>query len=585
MDARAGLGNLRHLRWIGVVAPVIFLLALEAARLAILDPAFGAETANVLAAALAATAAVGFGLVLFFHIELAQREIVNQNRDLGAVKAVSIAIEGQVEVEPAMEAALAALADSTGAARATVHVPAREPGEAPDLKVVHEPPGRVPTDGLSAPERTVEVPLDTGSPSPGHLRISVPAAAAQRLPSAAALQTVGNQVAAAIQIGQLIADLRRRQDENQTLYQTLLQISNQAPLSEIIATIVRGARERLAADDGRMCMSQALCTDLHGQHEIAVAIEQGLACQCASPGDDPDLMRDPCPTSAGGEEARIHASIWTPGERFGELWIARHAGQPFNRHDRAYLATLAGLAGIAIASARLREKERQGATLAERDRIARELHDSLAQVLATIHLRLQGLLGREDLAERPRIAAEISELAGVAEEAYRDVREAILGLREASRTRGLIEGLAAYLDKYSRQSGIRAELDTAAEGELPLTADAELQVIRVIQEALTNVRKHARATCARIRIAVQPGGILAIVIEDDGRGFDPARVGPVRNGGFGVQTMRERVELVGGSLRIESGPGRGSRVIAMVPLAVAATAPAGARHTGEEAGA
>jgi two-component system nitrate/nitrite sensor histidine kinase NarX len=106
-----------------------------------------------------------------------------------------------------------------------------------------------------------------------------------------------------------------------------------------------------------------------------------------------------------------------------------------------------------------------------------------------------------------------------------------------------------------------------------------VQVIRVIQEALTNVRKHARAGSARIRVASgEPGGMLTIVIEDDGRGFDPGGTAVHRDGGFGVQTMRERIELVGGTLRVDSAPGRGTRVMAMVPLAPAVT-PARAGRT------
>jgi two-component system nitrate/nitrite sensor histidine kinase NarX len=575
MDTRAGVGNLRQLKWIGIVAPVVFLLALEAVRLAILDPAFGDEAANLLASGLAAAAAVGFGLVLFFRIELAQREIVQQNRDLGLVDAVSIAIQGELDVDQVMREALAAVTDATDADRASIHVPTRDAVADPDIEVVHEPAARRPTDGLSAPFRTVEIPLATGSRSLGHLRLTLSAGAADRLPSPAALQTAGNQVAAAIQIGRLVADLQRRQEEDQTLYQTLLEISNQAPLSQIVATIVRGARLRLGADDARMCVHESVSGDLDGQRELAAAIADGVACQCTdSTGSEP--VEHPCPIGRPGEHAvTLQASIWTPGERFGELWLARRTGPPFNDRDRGYLATLAELSAIAITAARLRGKERQGAVLAERDRIARELHDSLAQVLGATHLRLRALVARPDVADRPRTAAELVELADVAEEAYRDVREAILGLREASRPRGLLDSLAAYLEKYSQQAGIRTVLETSLDGDLMLSTDGELQVIRVIQEALTNARKHAHATTARIRIACGSDGSLTIVIEDDGRGFDPSRLAVQRDGGFGLHTMRERIELVGGSLRLDSAPGRGTRVIAMIPPAAARQGQAG----------
>jgi two-component system nitrate/nitrite sensor histidine kinase NarX len=258
--------------------------------------------------------------------------------------------------------------------------------------------------------------------------------------------------------------------------------------------------------------------------------------------------------------------MWAPGELLGDMWVARRNGPPFTERDRRYLSSLAGIAAIATAGARLRQQERQGAILAERDRIARELHDSLAQVLGSTHLRLRGILGGNGLTDQPKIAAELEDLADVAEEAYRDVREAILGLREASRPRGLLEALQAYLDKYALQSGLRVEFETATAGHPALAVGSEIQVLRVIQEALANVRKHARATTARVRVTdAEPDGLM-IVIEDDGRGFDPtAAVRVHRDGGYGLQTMRERVELSGGSLRVDSSPGEGTRVIAIVP--------------------
>ncbi|HYL41687.1 MAG TPA: sensor histidine kinase, partial [Candidatus Binatus sp.] len=230
-------------------------------------------------------------------------------------------------------------------------------------------------------------------------------------------------------------------------------------------------------------------------------------------------------------------------------------------------ATLAGITAIAIAAARLRANERHGALLPERDRIARELHDSLAQVLGSTHLRLRMLLGRPELLDRPYVATELDALADVCEDAYRDVREAILGLREASRGRGLLTALSAYLEKFTQQSGVPVDLEATVGDEPGLSSSSEIQVIRVIQEALTNVRKHARATRAQVRVTDAPGGDgLMIVVADDGRGFDPSIARTThRDGGYGLATMRERMELAGGSLRIDSAPGRGTRVIAIVP--------------------
>jgi two-component system, NarL family, sensor histidine kinase DegS len=229
----------------------------------------------------------------------------------------------------------------------------------------------------------------------------------------------------------------------------------------------------------------------------------------------------------------------------------------------------------------MREGERQGAIVAERERIAREMHDSLAQILGVTHLRIVALESRPEVTAAPRVLTELADLASLTEEAYRDVREAILGLREAGKVdRGFIESLEAYLEKYSHQSGIPATLETTLEGELILPPRSELQIIRVIQEALTNVRKHGSATAVIIRIAERADGTV-IVVEDDGHGFDVAET-LLGHEGFGLHTMRERMELVGGTLTIDSAPGRGTRIIAMMPRLVQAGSPSEVNGAGND---
>jgi signal transduction histidine kinase len=218
------------------------------------------------------------------------------------------------------------------------------------------------------------------------------------------------------------------------------------------------------------------------------------------------------------------------------------------------------MAAIAVTTARLKEAEQQWTIVAERDRIARELHDSLAQVLGHIHLRLRDLETRLDGAA-PIIGAELADLADVADEAYRDVREAILGLRETISSEGGLEGaLREYIAKYARQTGIQAGLDCDQTGRVALPPRAEVQLLRVVQEALTNVRKHADASRVVVRMRC-PDGQPTLEVEDDGVGFDPARIGPSFSGGFGLSSMRERVEQVGGTLEMHTSPGAGTRIV------------------------
>jgi signal transduction histidine kinase len=242
---------------------------------------------------------------------------------------------------------------------------------------------------------------------------------------------------------------------------------------------------------------------------------------------------------------------------------------PFDDADEAFLVLIASQIGVAAENARLHATAQGLATLAERERIARELHDNLAQVLGYIRLQAGGVasaIGGGQTAEALRLVGTID--AAVAE-AYADVREAILGLRShAGAERDLARGLQRYVTLYQRQTGLPVTLDTSDDlTELPLVPMAEAQLLRIIQEALNNSRKHSG--CSRVSLRLAPDGTggerhLVAVIEDDGRGFDPQQPGTGLR--FGLVSMRERAHEVGGSLRIDSAPGRGTRVTVRLPL-------------------
>lgn len=216
------------------------------------------------------------------------------------------------------------------------------------------------------------------------------------------------------------------------------------------------------------------------------------------------------------------------------------------------------------------QAERHSAVLAERDRIAREMHDSLAQVQSLLHLRLCSLSSRADVADTPAVRAEVEELAEICRESVRDTRESILGLREGSRpNQSLADGLERYLRTFSRTSGIQVRLEQP-DAPVELSAAQELQLSRVVQEALTNVRKHSGAQQVAVALEALPTG-TRISITDDGHGFDPQAVAaaeqPGQLGGYGLHTMTERVAELGGELVIHSRPGAGTRVVADLPPA------------------
>lgn len=218
----------------------------------------------------------------------------------------------------------------------------------------------------------------------------------------------------------------------------------------------------------------------------------------------------------------------------------------------------------AAATARERDVVAMNAVMQERERLSRELHDGAAQLVADLMLRLDTIGELVEADRRTEAEAELEQLRSVAGEIFEDISESISGLRTSVTERGLTGALRDYLDQFEERHGIRLRLaaDGAADQLSPLAA---LQVFRLVQEALTNVRKHAAASEARVTLTPRPPGELTVVIADDGRGFGGARNGGGRRQTLGLTSMRERVEGLGGRLEVSSQPGAGTRVTATIP--------------------
>jgi two-component system, NarL family, sensor histidine kinase DegS len=219
----------------------------------------------------------------------------------------------------------------------------------------------------------------------------------------------------------------------------------------------------------------------------------------------------------------------------------------------------------AEALAREQDLLTMNAVMQERERLSRELHDGVAQLVAHLLLRLDTIKELVE-ANRPQEAeAELERLHGVADELYEDIGESIAGLRTNVTERGLVRALQDYVDQFEERHQISTSLrtDDAADQLSPLTA---LQLFRLVQEALTNVRKHAAAHEATITLTANGPDQLRVVIADDGQGLTP---GSQRNGKarpLGLTSMRERVEALGGTFQVNSQPGSGTQVTATIPM-------------------
>ena len=214
---------------------------------------------------------------------------------------------------------------------------------------------------------------------------------------------------------------------------------------------------------------------------------------------------------------------------------------------------------------RSREVAALGAMMGERERLGRELHDGLAQLVAYLLVRIDTVTGLVNADRRPEAVAELERLRGVADDLYADVRESISGLRTRVSERGLLPAVHEYLEEFEERHGVAVRLQ--AEG-LPsaLPPLAEFQLFRIMQEALANVRKHSGAQQAWVSFACREPDALVMVVGDYGQGFDPAEVLGKPGRSYGLATMRERAASVGGSFRVESRRGAGTRVTVELPI-------------------
>jgi signal transduction histidine kinase len=212
---------------------------------------------------------------------------------------------------------------------------------------------------------------------------------------------------------------------------------------------------------------------------------------------------------------------------------------------------------------RRRELGRQLGTAQEdeRRRVSRDLHDSVGQLLAGLSLSLKAV---ETSGELPAPSgARLAEAQRVLSVLGQEVHGLAVRLRPTSLDDvGLESALGQLVAEWSARTGVRAEFHAAGLGPRRLTAEVETALYRVVQEALTNVARHAHATNVSV-VVTRADNLMSIVVEDDGTGFD---AGAAPKGRLGLVGMRERVELVGGTIDVESSPGAGTTVTLQIPI-------------------
>jgi signal transduction histidine kinase len=246
-------------------------------------------------------------------------------------------------------------------------------------------------------------------------------------------------------------------------------------------------------------------------------------------------------------------------EVYGNLYLTdKQKGLQFSEEDESLVSALAAAAGIAIENARLHSQVRELALLEDRDRIARDLHDTVIQRLFAIGLSLQGttkLTNGGEMSER--ISSAVADL----DETIRELRTAIFDLQFDSHGIGVRRSVLDLADEIGSTIGVRVDVTTSGPVDTAVTSDELEHLLATVREALTNVGKHAQATKVSLSLAV--GDELVLTVADNGQGGDLDSPAP---GSQGLKNMRNRAEKLGGSMTLECPDSGGTRLVWRVPL-------------------
>jgi signal transduction histidine kinase len=281
-----------------------------------------------------------------------------------------------------------------------------------------------------------------------------------------------------------------------------------------------------------------------------------------------DPRFDPRGVSELGAKSAVGVPLLVKGEVVAVVWpYTVDQYRHFSEEEIALAQGVGNMLGLVIRNAQLYEQSKLLAVMEERARLSREIHDGIAQTLGALQLKASQL--EDSLASQQVDESQgyLYELQNMISRAYGDLREAMLGLRAVVEPgAGLVAALREYLAHYRAQCGMDVALEASEDEHATLDGETQAQAMRIVQEALRNVRRHAGTRRATVRIE-RHGDELCICVMDEGRGFDPSLLEGREDGRhLGLRTMRERAESVGGNLTVESAPGQGVVVMLQLPL-------------------
>jgi len=393
------------------------------------------------------------------------------------------------------------------------------------------------------------------------------------------VETLASQAAVAIENARLYEDATNWSAQLEALNEVGTALAGEIELPRLLKLISRRLRGLISARVVTIALSTSYGTlrieaadgaddeDILGLQlkragsKSGAVLESRRAERVDSLADDPEVDQEA--TRVLGARTGLYVPLVARGRSIGVIGAHDKEGEDprFSDDDLRLAETFATRAAVAVdLSARFAGDALRRVVEAqelERRRLARELHDQTGQELTSVLLGLKAVEEAKSGAERAEALAAVREQVV---ETLHDVRRLAVELRpKALDDFGLVPALERLRDTFAEQTGMRVDLESRIRERLP--TDVETALYRIVQEALTNVVKHAQATAVSIVLAPKDGAVTAL-IEDDGRGFTPDGSGD----GLGLLGMGERLALLGGRLKIESSHGVGTTIVAEVPL-------------------
>jgi len=273
-------------------------------------------------------------------------------------------------------------------------------------------------------------------------------------------------------------------------------------------------------------------------------------------------------TTADGQQSKaMVVPLTIGGKTIGVIVVQSQSGLASPTRDQETLEALASQVAVAMENARLLKKAREIAIEQERTRLARDMHDGVAQNLAYLLLQVDRCLAMVEEDSHPKLEAELENMSQVISHNIEELRRHIFDLRPVGlEGQSIFQALCQMIHEFGRQLGLKTHCDITGD-PLELPPDVEASLYRVFQEALSNIRRHARCTDVSVTLESKPDKSLSLTIEDNGQGFDPDKIvrSPLQRQGLGLVSMEERVRNLGGTFTINSAPGQGTTISLYLP--------------------